>query len=108
MDAHMGAFGEPGLVVIPELGRLVLEVPYTVKGARAEHALLGAGRLFVAADADEDALILLALEESLQTFRLAGGGAGGRRQGRVHLAFRRALLDHQIEVPITRGHVAEL
>jgi hypothetical protein len=51
---------------------------------------------------------LLALQESLQAFGLAGGGAGGRRQGRVHLAFRRALLDHQVQVPVAGGHVAEL
>src|SRR3546814_18265231 len=54
VNSDMGAGREIGLVLVPELRRLVAEIPGAGLAARAEHALLGAGRLLVAADAGDD------------------------------------------------------
>src|SRR5262249_6065621 len=55
MDAQVGAFRQVGIELVPELRRLVLEVPMAGVAARAEHALLGARGFLVAADARDDA-----------------------------------------------------
>ena len=48
MDAQMRARRRRGVELIPEFRRLVAHVPSAFGAARREHALLGAGRLFVA------------------------------------------------------------
>src|SRR5262249_40297604 len=73
MDAHMRAFRQLALEVIPEFRRLVAEVPGTALGARREHTLLGTGRLLVAADAGDDALELELVEHVPEADGLAGG-----------------------------------
>ena len=55
MDAHVGARGEVGFVLVPELGRLVGDVPLVLGVAGGEIALLGAGAFFIGAGADDDA-----------------------------------------------------
>ena len=107
MDAHVGAFREIGLVLVPELGRLVLEVPAAVLAARAEHALLGAGRLLVAADAGDQAVEACSRRAAFRpsVLRAAERAAGGR-VGSICL-HRRAVLDDEIELPFLRVAVAE-
>ncbi len=108
MDAHVRAFRQVALEVVPEFRRLVAEVPGAAFGARREHALLGAGRLLVAADAGDDALELELLQHVLEADGLARGGARGRRQAGVDLLDRRAIAHDQIEVPRLGEAVAEL
>src|SRR3546814_9303818 len=56
VDANVGARREVGLELVPELRRLVAEVPGPALAARAEHPLLGPRRLLVAADAGDHPL----------------------------------------------------
>src|SRR3546814_2487390 len=56
VDADVGARREVGLELVPELRRLVAEVPGPALAARAEHPLLGPRRLLVAADAGDHPL----------------------------------------------------
>ena len=100
MDAHVRARREAGHVLVPELGRLVLEVPAVVLGARAEVALLGAGALLVAADARDQAGKAVACERAVEAGGLARRRARRRRQARVHLVDRRAGLDQQLQAPL--------
>ena len=55
MDAHMRAGGKVGFELVPELGRLVVQIPVVVLVARGEIALLAARALFIGARADDDA-----------------------------------------------------
>src|SRR3546814_20947623 len=81
----MGAGREIGLVLVPELRRLVAEIPGAGLAARAEHAPLGAGRLLVAADAGDDSIQLVLGDGLAQTFGLARRPERGRRQPDVDL-----------------------
>src|SRR5436305_3475727 len=49
MHPHVGAGGEVGLELVPELGRLIAHVPEVVLVARGEVALLGTAPLLVGA-----------------------------------------------------------
>src|SRR5919199_2080918 len=100
VDADVRAFREAGHVLVPELGRLVLQIPARVLAARREIALLGADRLLVAADAGDQALEAVLLDRGLEAQRLARGRAGGGRQGRVGGLDRRAQLADEVEVPL--------
>ena len=55
VNAHMRAGGKVGLELVPELGRLVVEIPVVVLVARGEIALLAARTLLIGASADDDA-----------------------------------------------------
>src|SRR5918996_1779080 len=74
----MGLGREAGHVLVPELGRLVLEVPAIVLAARAEVALLGARALLVAPDAGDQALEAVLGERRIQACGLARPRGGGR------------------------------
>src|SRR3546814_16948221 len=95
----MGAGREIGLVLVPELRRLVAEIPGAGLAARAEHALLGAGRLLVAADAGDDSLQLVLGDGLAQPFGFARRRARGRRQGGVDLLPRREGPALEVEPP---------
>ena len=80
MDADVRARLEVGLELVPQLRRLVLDVPFHVLVARAEVAFLGAGRFLVAADADDDAGEVVLVEHRLEGVlleRAAALDAGG-------------------------------
>ena len=94
-------------VLVPELGRLVLEVPAIVLAARAEVALLGARALLVAPDAGDQALEAVLGKRRVQAGGLARRRARRRRQGLVHLLDRRAGLDQQLEVPLLAEALAK-
>ena len=55
MDADVGAGGEVGFVLVPELRRLVGDVPFVLFVAGGEVALFGAGAFFIGAGTDDDA-----------------------------------------------------
>ncbi len=103
MDPQMGPGREVGVELVPEFRRLVAEVPLPGVAARAEHPLLGAHALLVAADPGDDAGELVLGDGVAQAQRLARGRAGGGRQGRIHRVHRRALLAQQVELP--GGHI---
>ena len=64
VDAHVRARREVGLELVPELGRLIADVPVVVLVARREVALLRAAALLVGARADDDAGVRLACRRS--------------------------------------------
>ena len=100
VDAQMRARRWRGVELVPELRRLVAHVPSALEPAWREHALLGARRLFVAADAGDQSVEAVFGQRHLQAFGLARGRTRGRRQGRIDGIDRRAGLDAQIESPL--------
>src|SRR5512135_18530 len=85
MDADVAARRRIGVELVPELRRLLPEIPGAGRIARAEHALLAADRLLVAANAEDHALEAALLDDALQAQRLARGGARLRRQRGIGL-----------------------
>ena len=73
MDAHVGTWRKIHIVLVPEFRRLVAEVPGAVEAARTEDPFLGARRLFVTADAGDDAFKTIALQRLLEAEALARG-----------------------------------
>ena len=108
VDAQVRAFGEFGFVLIPEFGRLVLEVPVAVDGAGGEDALLGAQALLVPPDPGDHALEIVFAQERFQTFRLAHGRTGGGGKGLVHILFGRAHMVDAVQVPLFNQVVPEV
>src|ERR1051326_806903 len=100
MDAQVRAGRQPGVELVPEFRRLAAHVPLAVARARREDALLGAGRLLVAADAGDQAVEAVLLERDLQAFGLACGRARRGRQRRVDRLDRRARLEQQGGPPL--------
>ena len=76
MDADVRAALELGLVLVPHLRRLVGHVPFHLPVARAEVALLRAGAVLVAPDADDDARVPVLVEDRLQRVLLEPPAAG--------------------------------
>jgi hypothetical protein len=107
VDPDVGAGREAGHVLVPELRRLVLEVPGVARVARAEVALLGPRALLVAADPGDQAVEAVPREGAVQPGGLARRRAGRGRQGRVHLLDGRAGLDEELEAPLLAVAVAE-
>ena len=107
MDAQMRAGRRRSVELVPEFRRLVAHVPSALEAARREHALLGARRLLVAADAGDQSVKTVFGERQLQSFGLARGGTRGRRQGRIDGVDRRAGLDPEIEIPFLAVAIAE-
>src|SRR4029079_13668443 len=97
---QMRALRRRRIEMIPELRRLIAHVPIAFEPARREHALLGARRLFVAADAGDQAVKAEFAERHLQTFGVPRSGTGRRRQRWVDGIDRWAGLDAQIEIPL--------
>ena len=75
VNADVGARLEVRLELVPQLGRLVLDVPFHVLVARAEVAFLGPGRFLVAADADDDAVVVVLVEHRLEGVLLQDAAA---------------------------------
>src|SRR5262249_48489154 len=100
MHAQVRAGRQAGVELIPEFRWLSAHVPLAVRTARREHALLGAGRLLVAADAGEQSVEAVLGERSLQPFGLARGRARRRRQGRIDRVDRRGGVQGSVEGPI--------
>src|SRR5690606_3703568 len=90
MDADMGAGRKIRLVLVPEFGRLVAEIPLTGRAAWAEDPLLGAGSFLITADGREDAGEVMLVQDLLQSRGLARRRAGGGRQTGIDLLQRRA------------------
>src|SRR5206468_3414819 len=90
-----------GLELIPQLGRLVAEVPFTVLVARREVPLLGTRALFIRPDAEDDAAIPFLLDELLERVGLERRAAGHATFRVVHAGGKRVLVlsDHEIEPP---------
>src|SRR5713226_6131179 len=107
MHADMRAGREIIVVLVPEFGRLIADVPLAALAARAEDALLGAGAFLVAADPGDQAVIAMRLDQALQPGGLARGGPRRRGQGRVDRLDRRAGADDEIELPFDLVAVAE-
>src|SRR6478752_7823318 len=107
MDAQMRALRRRCIEMIPELRRLITDVPIAFEAARREHALLGARGFLVAADAGNQAVETVFAERHLEALGLARGGTGGRRQRWVDGINRRAGLDAQIEIPLLAVVIAE-
>ena len=107
MHAQMRARRRRGVEVVPEFGRLVAHVPQAFGAARREHALLGAGGLFIAPDAGDQSVEAVLGERELETFGLACGRARGGRQRRIDGVDRRTRLDQQIELPLLGVAVAK-
>src|SRR5690242_300398 len=76
MDAQVDAGREFRVEVVPELRRLVAEIPFRILGPRAEHPLLGPRPLLVAPDAGDDAGEAVLRHDLLQTLDLQGRAAG--------------------------------
>ena len=99
------------LELVPQLRRLVLDVPLHVLVARAEVALLGAGGFLVAPHADDDAIEPMLVEHGLEGVLLERAAAlnpGGLAVGEG-AAFAQHLLvlaDDELEVPVPAEPVA--
>src|SRR4051794_28175288 len=94
-DADVLAGGVPAVVQVPQFGALAARVPLGELVAQAEHPLLGAGLLLVAASAAEDRVELLRLDLLRQRQRLQRvAGAVG------------TLLEHTaVDVVLDGGHM---
>src|SRR5271169_3503344 len=79
MHAQMRARWRRGVELIPEFRRLIAHVPSALGAARREHALFGARRLFVAADAGDQSVEAVFGKRELQSFGLARGRSRGWR-----------------------------
>src|SRR5258706_6740614 len=66
MDANVRPFGEIGFELVPQLRRLVFDVPLHVLVARAEITLLGAGWFLIAAHSDDDAREVVFVQDLLK------------------------------------------
>jgi hypothetical protein len=77
------------------------------ESARREHALLGARRFLVAANAGDQAVKAIFGQRPFEPLGLARGGARGRRQGRIDGVDRRAGLNLEIELPFLAVAIAE-
>src|SRR5436190_22615980 len=88
-----------GIELIPEFRRLIPHVPSAFGAARGEHAFLGAGCLFIPADAGDEAVEAVFGEREFQSFGLACRRSRGRRQSRIDSLQRRAGFYPEIELP---------
>ena len=102
---------EIGLELVPQLRRLVLDVPFHVLVARAEVTFLGAGRFLVAAHADDDAGVMVLVEHLLERVLLQRAAALDARGLAVRIS--RAALEHllvladdELEFPLLHELVA--
>src|SRR4030088_589391 len=75
MDAYMPAWRGLRVELVPELRRLVPEIPGARGVSRAEDALLASDCLLVAADAENHGLEAALGADALEGPRLARGGA---------------------------------
>src|SRR5690606_22600446 len=100
MNADMCAGRKIGLVLVPEFRRLILEVPLSGKSTWAEDAFLCSGCFFVAANTGKERIEAMLLDRKLETFCLAGGRPGGRRQGVICCFQRRAKLPNEVQPPL--------
>jgi hypothetical protein len=107
MNAQMRAGRRRSVELVPELRGLIAHVPAAFESARREHALLGAGRFLIAANAGDQAVKAIFGQRPLQPFGLARGGARGRRQGRIDRVDRRAGFDLEIKIPFLAVAIAE-
>jgi len=101
----VGARLEVGLELVPELGRLILDVPLHVLVARAEVALFGAGWFLVTADADDNAGVVVLVEHRLEGVLLEDAAALDARGlavrvGPFGLERLFVLADDELEVPL--------
>src|SRR5579885_1365971 len=80
VHADVAAGRRLGVEPVPELRRLMPEVPGARGVAGAEDALLAADGLLVPADAEDDAAEAALRDDPLEPERLARGGAGFGRQ----------------------------
>ena len=103
----MRALWRRSIELVPEFRGLIAHVPAALEPARREHPLLGAGGLFIAADAGDQAVETIFGQRPLKPFGLARSGACGRRQGRIDGVDRRAGLDLEIEIPFLAEAIAE-
>src|SRR5215471_21506825 len=89
MDAQMRAGGKTRIEVIPEFRRLVAHLPMALKAAGRKHTFLGAGRLFVAANAGNQAIKAMLGQRTFQALGLAGSRTSGWRQAGIDSVNRR-------------------
>src|SRR6478752_10616077 len=75
VNAQMRARRRRSVELVPEFRRLVAHVPSAFGAARRENPLLGAGGLFIAADAGDQSIKTIFGERELQSFGLARGGS---------------------------------
>ena len=103
------AAAQPAVVEVPEFGALVLRVPAMLRIAEAEHALLGAGLLFVAARATDGGIAAVLVERLLERLGLHDVGVARamreRRNARGLAGFVR--VDDELGVEALGGLVAE-
>src|SRR5258708_32618036 len=107
MHANVAALRRRARVMAPELRRLLADVPATLRITRTHRPLLGANRLLVAADAEQDTGEAAFIDELLQSERLACCSSSlgrKRRGGRLH---RRGGGGGVSEVPLAHTAGAE-
>jgi hypothetical protein len=113
VNADVGAWLEIGLELVPQFRRLVFHVPLHVLVPRTEIALLGAGRLLVASDADNHAGELVLVQHRLERVFFQSAATfdpGGRAVGVGDPLFqhRLVLADNQLQLPLLNELVAIL
>src|SRR5512139_1239153 len=115
-DADRLALGLAGVVEAPQFGALVLRIPAVLRGAEAEHALLGAALLLVAARAAEGRVETVLVDRLLQPLSLPHVGVEAAMVERVDALPLRLWIavDDQFHPALARDlvaqriHVAEL
>ena len=98
----MRAFGERRLELVPQLRRLLAEVPVAVLVARREVALLGARAFLIGPHAENDAGIALFGQQVLEPVRFERRTALDAAQGVVHALGQGVLVlaDDQVQPPL--------
>src|SRR6185436_1053262 len=100
----------PAVVEVPELGALVLRIPAVLRIAEREHALLGAGLLFVTARTTDGGIGAVLVERLLERLGLhdVGVAAAVRERRDAGGAAGLVRVDDELGVQTLRGLVAEL
>ena len=66
MHANVGACIKISLELVPKFRRLILEVPLKILVSRRKVALFGPSSFFVAANTDDDRLVIFLLDDGLE------------------------------------------
>src|SRR4249920_3090987 len=103
MDPNVRAWWEGRLELIPELGRLIAEIPVSVFVARREISFLGARAFLVRPHTENDAGISLLLDQLLEPICLQRRAAGHPPHAGVHPCRKRLLVlaYDQIQAPLS-------
>jgi hypothetical protein len=113
MDPDVRAGRAVDIVLIPELGRLIRDLPFHVPAARRKVALLRARRLLVAPDADDDAGVIVLGQERLQRILLERRAALDARRPAIGIGPARGqdrlvAIHDQPQIPLPHHAVAKL